>query len=68
MTNTEMLTKYIKESGYLKGYLANALGITTYGLMRKINNQSEFKASEIATLCKLLKIPKKDRDAIFFAN
>lgn len=68
MTNTTMLTKYIDESGYRKGHIANALGISSYGLMLKINNKSEFKASEIAKLCELLKIPKKDRDTIFFAK
>lgn len=68
MTNTIMLTKYIDESGYRKGHIASALGISSYGLMLKINNKSEFKASEIAKLCDLLKISKKDRDSIFFAK
>lgn len=68
MTNTIMLTKYIDESGYRKGHIASALGISSYGLMLKINNKSEFKASEIAKLCDLLKISKKDRDSIFFAR
>jgi hypothetical protein len=33
-----------------------------------VNNKSEFKASEMTTLCKLLKINAKDKEAIFFAK
>ena len=68
MTNTPLLEKLIDESGYKRSYLAKCLGITAYALAMKINNKSEFKASEIAKLCELLKIPKKDRDTIFFAK
>ena len=68
MTNTSLLEQYIDKSGYKKSYIAAQLGITTYGFTLKINNKSEFKASEITILCKLLKISAKDKDAIFFAK
>ena len=68
MTNTSLLEQYIEKSGYKKGFIAQQLGITAYALTLKINNKSEFKASEITILCKLLKISAKDREAIFFAN
>jgi hypothetical protein len=68
VTNTSLLEQYIEKSGYKKSFIAEQLGITAYALTLKINNKSEFKASEIAILCKLLKIGAKDREAIFFAN
>lgn len=68
MTNTPLLEQYIEKSGYKKSFIAQQLGITAYAFALKINNKSEFKASEITILCKLLKISAKDREAIFFAN
>jgi hypothetical protein len=68
MTNTALLEDYIKKSGYKKGFLVEALGISRYGFILKCNNKAEFKASEIDILCKLLNISVRDRMAIFFAN
>jgi hypothetical protein len=60
--------QYIEKSGYKISFIAKQLGLTAYGFMLKVNNKSEFKASEITILCKLLKISAKDREAIFFAR
>lgn len=68
MTNTSLLEQYIEKSGYKKSFIAAQLGITAYGFTLKINNKSEFKASEITILCNLLKISARDREAIFFAK
>lgn len=68
MTNTPLLEKYIKRSGYRKSFLAEQIGITAYAFALKCNNKNEFKANEIDILCKLLKIGIKDRMAIFFAK
>ena len=68
MTNTALLEQYIEKSGYKKSFIAAQLGITAYGFTLKINNKSEFKASEMTILCKLLKISAKDKNAIFFAK
>jgi hypothetical protein len=68
VTNTSLLEQYIEKSGYKKAYIAQQLGITAYGLALKINNKSEFKASEMTILCKILKISAKDKEAIFFAK
>ena len=68
MTNTNLLEQYIEGSGYKKGFIAKQLGITAYAFALKANNKSEFKASEIETLCNLLKIGAKDKEAIFFAK
>ena len=67
MTNTSLLEQYIKESGYKRNFIAKQIGLkSAYGLSRKINNESEFKATEIVILCDLLKISAKDKEAIFF--
>lgn len=68
MTNTALLEDYIKKSGYKKMFIAQALGVSRYSFQLKCLNKSEFKASEIDILCKLLHINVKDRMAIFFAT
>lgn len=68
MTNTKLLEEYILKSGYKRSFIAKALGITAYALALKINNKSEFKATEIDILCKLLNIGIEDRMRIFFAQ
>lgn len=68
MTNTILLEEYISKSGYKKSFIAQTLGITAYALALKINNKSEFKATEIDILCKLLNIGIEDRMRIFFAQ
>ena len=69
MTNTELLEKKIADSGYKKSYIAKAIGLkSSYGLSNKINNKTEFKASEINALCELLKIETaEEKEEIFFA-
>ena len=70
MTNTQLLVDAIDKSGYKRSYIAKAIGLkSTNGLAKKINNESEFKASEIFALCSLLGISTdEERNAIFFAN
>lgn len=70
MTNTELLKDKIEQSGYKKSYIAKAIGLkSTYGLSMKINNETEFKASEINALCELLKIDSlEEKQRIFFAQ
>ena len=68
MTNTALLEQYIEKSGYKKSFIAEQLGLTEYGFTLKVNNKSEFKASEMTILCNLLKINAKDKEAIFFAK
>ena len=68
MTNTALLESYIKNSGYKKGFIAKQLGLTSHGFNLKVNNKSEFKATEMTILCNILKINAKDKEAIFFAQ
>lgn len=68
MTNTPMLLDRIKRSGLRKGYIADQMGLSPGALANKIANRSEFKASEIETLCSLLGIESmEEKEAIFFA-
>ena len=67
MTDTKELRKLIEESGLKYSAIADKMGLTYYGLQKKINNVNEFKASEIINLCEILKIDSlKDKERIFF--
>jgi len=68
MTNTERLKELIDKSGIKLETIMNAAGIKSYATLRgKINNDSEFTASEISAITKLLHITPEQRDEIFFA-
>lgn len=66
MTDTKKLREKIDESGYKMRYIANKLGITYQGFLKKVNNETEFKISEVNTLCKILSISNDDMMVIFF--
>ena len=66
MTDTEALKGAIKNSGVSLTYIADTLGITRGALYKKLENITEFKASEIVTLKKVLNLSDKQRDEIFF--
>lgn len=68
MTDTELLREKIENSGYKLQFIAKSLGLTYQGLLNKINNWSEFRASEIQALYDLLGLTEKERVAIFFAH
>lgn len=69
MTNTQLLLEYVEQSGLKRNYIARMLGISTYALAQKIHNIREFKASEIYTFCRILRITSSDvMEAIFFAE
>lgn len=67
MVDTERLEKIINESGLKKKYIAAELGLSPWGLTRKIRNCSEFLASEVNALCKVLHISKRVKEEIFFS-
>lgn len=69
LTDTELLKEKIEGTGLKLQFIASKLGITRFALANKINNENEFKASEIVALCKVLHITSpKDREAIFFTQ
>lgn len=65
MTDTLQLEFEIKKNGYSKSEIASMLGLSLNGFMLKVNNENEFKASEIQKLCEILKL--KD-NSIFFKS
>ncbi len=67
MTDTSALRSRIKNSGLKLCYIAKALGITPYTLQRKLDNETEFKVSEVNTLSSLLGLTLSEKDAYFFA-
>ena len=52
------LLEVIKESGYKREFIAKKLGLTTYGLAKKINGESEFKCSEAKNMIDVLNMPR----------
>ena len=68
MTDSKLLREKIEQSGYKLQFIAKKVGITYQGLLNKINNRSEFRATEIQALYDLLRLNESERMAIFFAE
>ena len=68
MTDSSMLSEAISESGITITAISKKLGITREAFYKKLNNETEFKASEIASMKNILGLSNKKRDAIFFAK
>ena len=63
--DTELLNKYIDQSGLKIGYIVETLGISRQAFDRKRNGFVSFNAAEIYVLCDLLSIPSYDKPIIF---
>ena len=68
MTDSKKLSDEIADSGITITAIAKKLGITREGFYKKLNNETEFKASEISALQTILRLTNKKRDEIFFAQ
>lgn len=68
MTDSKALSKAIENSGLKLTFIANKLELSREGFYKKLNNQTEFKASEIVKLQDILNLSNKERDKIFFTN
>ncbi len=68
MTNKLELELQMKRLGITKKNLSKALGISEMALLNKLNNESEFKASEIIVLERELQLTKEQREVIFFGQ
>lgn len=67
LTDSDALKALIKSRGLKLKYVADCLGLTSYGFALKLNNKQEFKTSEVAALCELLEIKSlKEKEALFF--
>ena len=65
MTDTDKLNDAILESGIKIVAIAGKLGISRKGFYKKLNNETEFKDSEIAAMQKILGLTNRKRDEIF---
>lgn len=68
MTDTQLFRDTVENRGLKYSFLAKELGITPYGLQKKIENRTEFKASEILILSDLLQLTADARERIFFTR
>ncbi len=69
MTDTKLLRSIIDDKGIKLDYLRKALNISYSTLRRKIDNQSQFTAEEIDTICYVLDIKDlKIKEQIFFCR
>lgn len=68
MTDEKKLREKINESGYKLIFIAEKCGLTYPGLLKKIKNETEFKASEIQALKDLLDLSDAEANAIFFCR
>lgn len=68
LTDSKKLSDEITDSGMTITAIAKKIGITREGFYKKLNNETEFKASEISALQKILRLSNKKRDEIFFAK
>lgn len=69
MTDTTALKELIAKNGLKMKFVAEYLGLSPYGFQLKVENKQEFKTSEVAALCELLKIDSlREKERIFFAH
>lgn len=68
MTNTQLLLKAIDDSGLKREAIASKLNISRVALQKKIINETEFKASEVSKLTKILELTTEKRDLIFLSD
>lgn len=69
MTDTDLLKEKIKKSGLKIGFIVERLGTSYAWFNKKLENQKDFNAFEIQTLCDVLDISDlAEKDRIFFAK
>lgn len=68
MTNSRELREWLDDKGLKLKAVAKKMGITPYSLQKKIDNETEFKASEIAVFTAEYGMPTDMRDHIFFTS
>ena len=65
MLDTERLGTRIRESGLKKVFIAEKLGLSYQGYLKKESGKSDFTSSEIALLKDMLKMSNKEVADIF---
>lgn len=69
MTDSDALRELVKNRGLKLKYIADCMGLSPYGLQRKIDNLSEFKTSEITAFSEAVGgLSFSEQKRLFFAN
>ena len=63
----DKLVQAIDRSGYRREFIAKKVGLSPYGLAKKINGHNEFKVGEAKELSKLLGLTDQEAVAIFLS-
>ena len=63
--NEELFEQKVKESGLKYSFIAQKLGITEFGLIKKRQGKIPFKVSEINIITEILHLTASERDTIF---
>lgn len=68
MTNTILLNYAIARTGMGRQGLADKMGLSLTSVQKKINNEVEFRQSEIQKACVALELTNEEKESIFFAQ
>lgn len=66
MVDSQLLREKIEQSGLKLQYIADKSNMTRFSLQKKIENVTEFKATEIMSLSEILGLSVAEREKIFF--
>ena len=66
MANTNLISDYIRDSGYKMQYVAQTLHISSNTLRHKLLGKTQFKLDEAERLSAMLGLTMAQRDACFF--
>ena len=66
MGNMAELRRKIDQSGMTMTAVAEKIGVSRETLYNKLSGESEFKASEIVSLTRVLRLERTEQDDIFF--
>ena len=67
MTDSTRLKGLVKSSGLKKTFIAEKLGLSYQGYLKKENGDSDFMATEISILKDLLRLSNKEVSEIFLS-
>jgi predicted transcriptional regulator len=67
MVDTELLQEEMRSRGYTLERIALELGRSRTCVFNKIHNKSEFRASEVNKIARVLRLSKAQTNRIFFA-
>ena len=67
MIDTNKLLGYIVGSKSTVATIAEQIGLSEIGFIKRVGNMSDFTVLEINILCEVLSIPKEEAISVFFA-